>query len=154
MPKNELLRQNHSYLVLQQLVLHLLNLVEEGNTHSRQAIRTVKKSLSSKRLGDVLVLGCTHYIFLKDTIGRCIGRSAYIIEPSSAVAQRVRQLRETPELPSQKAKGKHAFFTSASPTHFKSSAEKLLKRSIDPINKVEILRHSRGLQKIFKESGR
>ena len=44
---------------------------------------------------DTIILGCTHYPFVSDTIQEIVGRDIQIIEPSEAVtAQLIRQLNQ------------------------------------------------------------
>lgn len=41
---------------------------------------------------DVIVLGCTHYHWIKDLITELVGGRAQVIEPSEAIGRRVKQL--------------------------------------------------------------
>lgn len=41
---------------------------------------------------DVIVLGCTHYHWIKDDIVRLTNNRAAVIDPSDAIASRVREL--------------------------------------------------------------
>ncbi|HJP81782.1 MAG TPA: glutamate racemase [Candidatus Saccharimonadales bacterium] len=45
-----------------------------------------------KQGADVIVLGCTHYHWIKDLILQAAGSSIQVIEPSEAIASRVRHL--------------------------------------------------------------
>ena len=69
----------------------LARLVEEGDPSG-----TVAKELVAGYLGplvdagmDTLVLGCTHYTFLTDTIRTVVGDRVEIIDPAPAVARQV-----------------------------------------------------------------
>jgi glutamate racemase len=71
-----------------------VELVENGMTHGAEAERTVEASV--KPLlddgADTIVLGCTHYPFLAQTIGKVAerlapGRPVTIIDPAPAVAR-------------------------------------------------------------------
>ncbi len=44
------------------------------------------------RGADVIVLGCTHYNWIKDSIIKIVDGRAQVIEPSSAIGNRVKQL--------------------------------------------------------------
>jgi len=49
-----------------------------------------------KRLNvDVVVLGCTHYSFVRDVIERMLGPGVTVIDTAHAVAQQVRRLAST-----------------------------------------------------------
>ena len=72
-----------------------VELVESGQCDTEHAFRTVERVVGPmlERGVDQIVLGCTHYPFLKDVIQRVIGeRDVKIIDPSPAIAARVEQL--------------------------------------------------------------
>lgn len=46
---------------------------------------------------DVIVLGCTHYHWIKDLITEIAGSRATVLEPSEAVARRILAIMSTPE---------------------------------------------------------
>ena len=71
-----------------------VELVESGDIDSENARRTVRKSVQPllEKGADVLVLGCTHYPFLLDTIRSVVeeaapGRDVTIIDAAPAVAR-------------------------------------------------------------------
>ena len=67
------------------------------------------------KASDILVLGCTHYPFLRDTIQRIAGADVTLIDPAEAVARElVRRLSEAHTLrdTTTTAQGKVRFFTS------------------------------------------
>lgn len=63
----------------------------EQNTMTEQHIRdTISPALE---LGaDVIVLGCTHYHWIKELVQRVAKHRAAVLEPSEAIAQRVGQM--------------------------------------------------------------
>ncbi len=69
----------------------LVELVENGQAGSPEAGAVLAESLSPlRRAGiDVLVLGCTHFAFLRPAIERYMGLEVAVLEPAEAVAQRV-----------------------------------------------------------------
>jgi glutamate racemase len=54
---------------------------------------------------DVLVLGCTHYAFLRDLIEREAGEGVTVIEPSEAVARQVKRVLSDRRLRNPHAEG-------------------------------------------------
>lgn len=66
----------------------LVPLVEEGWIKRPETTMIVKKYLQplKTRQIDTLILGCTHYPLLKETISRKIGKRAAIIDSGSAVS--------------------------------------------------------------------
>lgn len=71
-----------------------VELVEKGVLEGVQAEIVVRKSVEPliSQGADVLVLGCTHYPFLKNTIARIAGPEVTIINPAPAVAAQVARL--------------------------------------------------------------
>jgi glutamate racemase len=64
-------------------------LVESGDFHSPQAREAVCRHLMHLRDEgiDELVLGCTHYSFLRPLIEECLGPGIEVIDPAAAVAR-------------------------------------------------------------------
>ncbi len=87
--------------------------MEKINTiETRNTLKKYLKPFLNKNI-DQIVLGCTHYPFLKDIIQDIIGNNIKIIDPSSAVAKQVKRilsnnnlLRVPSSIPS------HSFYTS------------------------------------------
>ena len=74
-----------------------VELVESGQEYSEEAYCAVYKCVSGMIDGgaDHIVLGCTHYPFLTDTIKKVIGdRDIAIVDPAPAIALRVKSLLE------------------------------------------------------------
>ena len=65
---------------------------EEQTAETEQAVRRVVEPII-ERGADVLVLGCTHYPFLKDVVCRVVGdRNVAVIDSGEAVEKRVESL--------------------------------------------------------------
>ncbi len=72
-----------------------VEIVEDGREDSDETFRKVREVVEPliERGADKIVLGCTHYPFLRGIIEGAIGsRDVEVIDPSSAVARRVEQL--------------------------------------------------------------
>jgi glutamate racemase len=63
----------------------------ENHAVNRQKIDTQIRDLLDQH-ADVIVLGCTHYHWIKDLIEQSVAGKAAVIEPSSAIAARVKGL--------------------------------------------------------------
>lgn len=48
------------------------------------------------RGADIIILGCTHYHWIKPLIERIVGNNTVVLEPSEAIARRVRVLIDLP----------------------------------------------------------
>lgn len=85
-----------------------VELVEKGKTHGPEAEETVLKSLKPllDEGADIIVLGCTHYPFLTDTISK-VAKALYpereitIIDPAPAVARHLAEVMSEKGLVSQ-----------------------------------------------------
>jgi glutamate racemase len=65
-----------------------VEVVEQADLHSRQTealLRQFVVPLMDQGV-DTLVLGCTHYPFLRDTLQRIVGNDVVLIDPAVAVA--------------------------------------------------------------------
>lgn len=69
---------------------------------------------------DQIVLGCTHYPFLRPAIERLAGPGVTVIDPAPAVARQVRRVlaRNGWEGPPAVPAGCHVFYTTSNPTPF------------------------------------
>lgn len=63
----------------------------EDNVMNEQILKTQITALLDQQ-ADVIVLGCTHYHWIKEDIMQLTGNRAIIIDPSDAIADRVREL--------------------------------------------------------------
>jgi glutamate racemase len=81
--------------------------VEAGDVDSDETRELVRRYLAPVRDSgaDVLVLGCTHYAFLRDVIEREVGDGATLIEPSEAVARQVKRVLSDRRLRNPRAEG-------------------------------------------------
>lgn len=106
----------------------LVELVEAGLTTGPEAEATLRPLLDPllKDGVDTLVLGCTHYPFLRDAICSIAGPGVAVVDSGQAVARRVREvLAQRGELRSE-GQGSLRLFTSADPTRTSSVASHLL----------------------------
>lgn len=64
----------------------------ENNQVNQAHIKQVVEYVCEQHSADVIILGCTHYHWIKDTIIEYAGGRAIVIEPSEAIGRRVQQL--------------------------------------------------------------
>ncbi|MFH2095163.1 MAG: glutamate racemase [Bacteroidota bacterium] len=83
----------------------LVDIVENGKINTPETEELLKKYLEPMLEGgaDRIVLGCTHYPFLKKPIEKILGNRAEIIDPSYAVAKRVQELLNANDLTNNSA---------------------------------------------------
>ncbi len=112
---------------------NLENTVEQGELASPKV-----KVLLGKYLGDIknskadrLVLGCTHYPFLRDIIQKMLGRKVKLIDSGRAIAKHTKYLLTMNGFQNkQKGKGKTTYFTTGLASKFSMVASKLLKAKV------------------------
>lgn len=117
----------------------LVPLVERGEVTSKRARRIVDEYLVDLKNAkiDTLVLGCTHYPFLKNIIQESIGDSVNLIDPAYFTFQAIKDLLVQKDmLREDKSPPQHQFFVSKDPYNFKSVGEKFLGCSISNVTEV------------------
>ncbi|MNI51335.1 Glutamate racemase [compost metagenome] len=112
----------------------LVPLVEHGKYETEEALEVVQESLKNIKNCpmDCLILGCTHYPFLRDSIKQVIGKKVKLIssadetarEISTVLYQKGRLSRDT-DVPV------HQFFCSGDPIMFKKIAFQWLGEQIE-----------------------
>lgn len=106
----------------------LVELVEKGNCDGPEAAGALKKYLAPllEKDVDTIVLGCTHYPFLKSLVRYLVGPDINIIDTGEAVARQVKRVLSqlAMEGPADK-KGKEAFYTSGDPGRVGAVIKKL-----------------------------
>lgn len=94
----------------------LVELVEEDLLDTQEAETLMRQYLHPmlKREVDQIVLGCSHYPFLRPLIERLVPSHVSVVDPAPAVARRVRSvLREEKLNQPQIAPPSHRFFSTA-----------------------------------------
>lgn len=116
----------------------LENAVEEGDISSKKVDALLNRYLKEalKNHPDYIVLGCTHYPFLKKAIQRHVGSKIKLIDSGKAIARRVDSLlSEAGNLGN--SSGGTTYLTTGDPERFASVASVLLKEKISA-KKLEI----------------
>lgn len=93
----------------------LVPLVEENWLKKPETKTILKKYLYSLKLKqiDTLILGCTHYPFLKDIIQEKMGKRVALVDSAEEVVKKVKKYLETNKALEKELRGqKHEFFVS------------------------------------------
>lgn len=112
---------------------NLENAVETGELNGIQVNMLLQKYLKGvvNSHADHLVLGCTHYPFLKEKIQKIVGPKVKLLDGGRAIAKRSKSLIKTNFLAnSQKKVGKTIYFTTSNHLQFSRVATLLLKTPI------------------------
>jgi len=108
-------------------------LVEDGNFLSEQTRKVVSDSLEPIRQGamDCLILGCTHYPFLADTISAVMGPEVSLISSAEETAREISTiLQERNQLAGWHGQPIHQVFCSGEPHKFQRIAQSWLGEQI------------------------
>jgi len=114
-------------------------LVETGHTKGEVAHLVTEEYMEKiiKADVDTLILGCTHYPLLKDTIASVVGNTVTLIDPGKITAGCVKKYLEDNSLTAERAE--HRFFVSDCPDDFERLAQEFLERDISgKIEKINI----------------
>lgn len=119
---------------------NLENTVEEGEFNSTAVDNLLSKYLEKVKNSntDCIVLGCTHYPFLKSHIKKFIEHPIELIDGGKAIARQTNNLLMNNFLENNKKnKGDTIYFTTGDPVKFSKVATKLLRTKVQA-KKVEI----------------
>lgn len=116
-------------------------LAEEGMINHKATFLIAEEYLSIMKENkiDTLILGCTHYPILKETIQKVVGKKVKLIDSGSAASTEVEAYlkgRGLRNLSNQMCKDE--FYVSDVPQKFKQIAERFLGREITHIKKIDI----------------
>ena len=111
----------------------LVPLVERGELASPSAVAAVQAYLAPLLSAgiDQLVLGCTHYPFLRPLIEQVAGPAVTVIDPAPAVARQAgRVLAQHGWLVEGDAWSQHRYYTTGSPVRFRRALADLLGQNV------------------------
>ncbi|MCF8011830.1 MAG: glutamate racemase [Clostridiales bacterium] len=120
----------------------LVELIENGETNStkvRSMLETYLQPLIKEEV-DTLVLGCTHYPFLRSLIQSILDPGIKIIDTGEPVAKRVSQILNENSLnaPEKKAPGNIKIYTTGKPEKVEKVVKSLLELDNLQVNHVTI----------------
>ena len=127
--------------VFQKACSLFVQLAEDGWTDNKIASMIAGEYLSEfKKMNiDTLILGCTHYPILKNTISKVVGKKIRLIDSGEETAREVKRILEQEKLlNTQKKKGKHKFYVTDFQKKFKEISERFLGQPIHDVKKVKL----------------
>jgi glutamate racemase len=128
--------------VYQQACPLFVPLVEEGWSSGKITDSIVKKyiePLLNKKI-DTLVLGCTHYPLLRETLKKNLGGSVVLIDSAKAAAQEVKNiLNRTCLLADAKGKKFFKFYVSDNPEKFQTIGSRFFSKKISGVKKIKMV---------------
>lgn len=136
----ELHKLNSDLMINGRICPLLVPLVEEdwiGKPETNMILKKYLRPLKIKKV-DTLILGCTHYPFLKKDITRIMGKNCHILDAPGIVAEKLADyLKRHPEIEQKLTRKRvRAFLTSDDPGRFQAFGEKFLGRRIMGVQTV------------------
>lgn len=119
----------HGVQVLTQACPGLVEYVEAGDLDGAEVRQMIQRYTAPLLAAgaDVLVLGCTHYPFLRRQVEVAVGPDIRVIDTGAAVARRVVDvLREAQALSARPHAGRVRYFTTGDAAHMDAAASRLL----------------------------
>jgi glutamate racemase len=111
--------------------------IEEGNLITNDILFLLNKYLSpiAKSKADYLVLGCTHYPFIKTALSSVLKRKIQFLDSGNAIAKHTQTvLKNSKTKNTQKKKGYTKYFTTTDAKKFSRIASKLLKKQVSALH--------------------
>lgn len=120
----------------------LVPLVEEGlagRPETRLILNRYLRFLKQKKI-DTLIMGCTHYPFLKKDIASIMGGNCWLPDTAAIAADKLAlYLERHPEIESRLSRsGRCRYFTTGDPAQFRTSARKFLNNKKITVQRTEI----------------
>jgi glutamate racemase len=114
--------------VLTQACPGLVEAVEAGRLDTPETEARLRQVLTPLIEGgvDQLVLGCTHYPFLRPAIERVVGTNVAVIDPAPAIARQTGRVLARRGLEAGPAAGHHVFYTSGDAAAFSTMIQCLV----------------------------
>lgn len=112
--QKEIVKQNDEIEIFAKPVPEFVDLVEKNIFATAEIKKTVAEKLSFfKEAGvDVLILGCTHFPFLKKEINKFLGEDIVLVDNSISTSKEIENLLNDKDLHSKDKKANINFYTS------------------------------------------
>lgn len=107
---------------------NMVEYIEEGNTDTPEIEKELKE-ICAPLIGsdaDTLVLGCTHYPFIKHVIQKIVGDRIQIIDSSGAVVRHAQRILQSNHQMEIKGKPIYQFMTTGDPIKVSAITSKLM----------------------------
>jgi glutamate racemase len=118
----------------------LVEQVESGDLSGPRTIGLLQRFTAPllARGADTIVLGCTHYPFLRDTLQGLVGPSVTLIDTAGAVARQTERVLADGDRGASGSEGRVVFFTSGDPSVVRPSLERLWEEPVLEVNRLDV----------------
>lgn len=118
----------------------LVPMIESGIWEGPEAESTVLESLApllDAKL-DTLILGCTHYPFVRDVIAGILGEGVRLVDPAEEAVRALGEILAANDLLATEGPAPHRLMVSGDPVAFHQSAERLLGNVIARVEGIQV----------------
>jgi len=131
-------RINPSAKVVQQACPRFVPLVEAGKAHTEEAEAAARDYVAplSQAGCKTIILGCTHYPFLRHAIEAAAGENVRIIDPAEETIAVLRNILLERRIESECLSADHEFYASGDTVGFAELGSRFLGRRIDVVRSV------------------
>ena len=139
--KNRIVAKDKKIKVFSKSCSLFVQLAEDGWTDNKIAELVAKEYLESFKASgiDTLILGCTHYPILKNTIKKVLGKNIKLVDSGEETAKKVKDILVKENLLNgSSAPGKHSFYATDFPLKFREISERFLGKKIRGVKKVQL----------------
>lgn len=128
-------KERPQWLVFGQSAPQLASLVEQGKATEQATKALVAEYLAPLLAQDVdtLLLGCTHYPFLRPLIEEIVGPEVQIVDPAPILVQHISDWLVRADLGRNNSGSSTEFWVSAHPDRFRAVAHSLLQEEIPSV---------------------
>ncbi len=111
----------------------LAPMIEEGFSHDKISKTVIENYLNHPNLKDIdaLILGCTHYVLIKDEINAFYNDKIKLFDSTDLLALKLKKILEKEKLISNKKEQKNIFYVSDFTPSFAKSAQRFYNENID-----------------------
>lgn len=140
----ELIKLDKNIIVFEKSCPLFVPLVEDGLSNTEKSYLVAKnylKDLIDNNI-DSLILGCTHYPILEETIKKVVGNNINLVNPANETAKDLKNiLIKNNLLNTSKTKSSYRYFVSQIDKKFENIANEFLGIKIENIEKVDIQKY-------------
>lgn len=133
---------NPNAKIIPQACALFVPMVEEGLSANHPALKIIAREYLEPLIAqniDSIVLGCTHYPLIKDTIKEIVGNNVTIIDPAFQVTLDLKTaLANNNMLNNLQKTGNYSYFVTDLPLKFKQNGERFLHNTMNQINLIDV----------------
>lgn len=137
--KREILKNSEQNEVFSKSCPLFVPIVEEGLQDTDIAISTIKhyiNELTEKNI-DTIVMGCTHYPILENSIRKVVGNEIKLVNPAKETVKSVKEYIEKENLYNLD-KTKYEFFVTDDAEKFKTTLDSVTKKEEYELNEIDL----------------